>query len=118
MRRLILFFLALIVATPSAARPERGAILIYSGTTGYRHDSIPAGVVAVTEIAKKRGLSVVASEDPAVFSTDNLKRFRVIVLLSCTTNPKDPASEWFIRDRRTALQQFVRRGGGIVAIHA
>src|SRR5258705_110884 len=118
MRRLILIILMLFSAAPAAAQPGRGAILIYSGTTGYRHDSIPAGIQAVTEIAKRRGLSVVASEDPTIFSAQGLKRFRAIVLLSCTTDPKNPTSEWLVGDRRTALQQFVRRGGGIVAIHA
>jgi hypothetical protein len=121
MRRLLLLLIALVLfgnAAASAAQPNRGAILIYSGTTGYRHDSIPAGIVAVTAIAKQRGLAVVASEDPAIFSADSLKRFRAIVLLSCTTNPKDPASEWFVGDRRLALQNFVERGGGVLAIHA
>ena len=118
MRRLILFILMIFAAVPAAAQPGRGAILIYSGTTGFRHDSIPAGIAAVTAIAKRRGLGVVASEDPAVFSAQGLKRFRAIVLLSCTTDPKDPQSEWLVGDRRAALQQFVRRGGGIVAIHA
>jgi type 1 glutamine amidotransferase len=106
-----------VIATPVAAQP-RGAILIYSGTTGYRHESIPAGIEAVTALAKRRGLTVVASEDPAVFSTASLKRFRAIVLLSCTTDPKKPESEWLAGDRRVALQQFVHRGGGILAIHA
>jgi uncharacterized protein len=119
MPRLILLLIGLISLTGAAsAQPSRGAILIYSGTTGYRHDSIPAGIEALTDIAKKRGLSAVASEDPNVFSNDSLKRFRAIVLLSCTTDPKNPDSEWLVGDRRAALQQFVRRGGGIVAIHA
>jgi len=117
MRWLLLFF-ALLVAAPAAAQTGRGAILIYSGTTGFRHDSIPAGIQAMTSIARARGLTVVASEDPAVFSNGSLRRFRAIVLLSCTTDPKDPASEWLVGDRRTALQHFVRRGGGILAIHA
>jgi type 1 glutamine amidotransferase len=119
MRRLILLLIGLISLTGAApAQPSRGAILIYSGTTGYRHDSIPAGINAVTDIARKRGLDVVASEDPSVFSTESLKRFRAIILLSCTTDPKNPASEWLVGERRNALQQFVRQGGGIVAIHA
>jgi type 1 glutamine amidotransferase len=118
MRRLILLFVALFVAAPVIAQPTRGTILIYSGTTGFRHDSIPAGIDAVTAIARRHGLNVVASEDPAVFSAGSLKRFRAIVLLSCTTDPKNPASEWLVGDRRTALQQFVHRGGGILAIHA
>jgi type 1 glutamine amidotransferase len=121
MRRLILLLIALVSLTGPSTAPaaqRHGAILIYTGTTGYRHESIPTGIQTVTAIAKRRGLSVVASEDPAVFSTDSLKRFRAIVLLSCTTDPKNPASEWLVGDRRTALQQFVRRGGGVLAIHA
>jgi uncharacterized protein len=119
MRHLLLSLTALLLAVPAAAAPAgHGAILIYSGTTGYRHDSIPAGIQAVTAIAKRRGLSVVASEDPAVFSSAGLKRFRAIVLLSCTTDPKNPASEWLVGDRRTALRNYVERGGGVLAIHA
>src|SRR3954452_13546001 len=109
MRQLLLLFLALVIATPVVAQP-RGAILIYSGTTGYRHESIPAGIEAVAALARQRGLSVVASEDPAMFSAGSLKRFRAIVLLSCTTDPKKPESEWLIGDRRTALQRFVESG--------
>jgi type 1 glutamine amidotransferase len=117
MRHFLLFLAALAICAPSLAQP-RGTILIYSGTTGYRHESIPAGIEAVTALAKRRGLTVVASEDPAIFSAASLKRFRAIVLLSCTTDPKKPESEWLIGDRREALQQFVHRGGGILGIHA
>jgi hypothetical protein len=117
MRRLVLFLLAFTFAAPSLASPK-GTILIFSGTTGYRHDSIPAGIQAVTAIARSKGLGVVASEDPAVFSSASLRRFRAIVLLSCTTDPKKPESEWLVGERRNALQQFLRRGGGILAIHA
>ena len=118
MRWLLLIAAFFISASTADAQPSRGAILIYSGTTGYRHDSIPAGINAVTAIAKRRGLDVVATENPDVFSANSLKRFRAIILLSCTTDPKNPSSEWLVGDRRTALQQFVRQGGGIVAIHA
>ena len=117
MRCLILLLAAVLLAMPAGAA-NRGAILIYSGTTGYRHESIPAGVSAVTNLARKRGLAVEATEDPRVFSADRLKRFRAIVLLSCTTDPKKPESEWLTGSRRAALQQFVRRGGGVLAIHA
>jgi len=119
MRRVLLLLFIIFAAAPACAAPEpKPEILIYSGTTGYRHDSIPAGIKAVTNLAAQRGLRVVASEDPSVFSAASLKRFKVIVMLSCTTDPKNPASEWLVGDRRDALQQFVRDGGGILAIHA
>ena len=119
MLRLILLLIAFLTVAPAcAAPPPKPAILIFSGTTGFRHDSIPDGIRAIRAMADRRGLDVIASEDPAVFSTNSLKRFRAIVLLSCTTDPKNPKSEWLVGNRREALQQFVRGGGGVLAIHA
>ena len=114
--RLLLAALLAVTASPASARPD--AILIFSHTTGWRHDSIPAGIAAVTAIAKARGLAVVASKDPAAFDPGRLDRFRAIVLLSTTTDPKDPKSEYWVGARRTEFQRFVRSGRGIVAIHA
>ena len=114
--RHLLAALVALTATPAMAKPD--AILIFSHTTGYRHDSIPAGIAAVAAIAKARGLAVVASEDPAMFDPGRLARFRIIVLLSTTTDPKNPASEGWVDARRTAFHGFVRSGGGVVAIHA
>jgi hypothetical protein len=54
-------------------------------------------------MAARRGLAVVASEYPTVFSANSLKRFKAIVMLSCTTDPKKPESEWLVGDRRNAL---------------
>lgn len=117
--RLLAGILTLTVATSAASAPAiPETILIYSGTTGYRHDSIPAGIEALKKIASGRNLRVVTSEDPAIFSARTLAKFRAIVLLSTTTDPKKPESEWLTGDRRTALRQFVTRGGGILAIHA
>lgn len=103
-------------AAPSPRPSEK--ILVFSHTTGFRHDSIPAGIATLSRIARARNLDVTATEDPAVFSDANLAGFRVIVLLSTTTDPKRPESEWLTGDRRTALQRFAARGGGVMAIHA
>ena len=114
--RLLLAALLGLCASAAVARPD--AILIFSHTTGYRHDSIPVGVRAITSIARARGLAVVASEDPAMFDPGQLDRFRAVVLLSSTTDPKRPQSEWLVGPRRTAFQRFVRSGRGVLAIHA
>jgi hypothetical protein len=115
--RILLVALAALAWPPAhAAKPP--AILIFSHTTGYRHDSIPDGIAAIRSIAERRGIAVVASEDPAAFDPGRLDRFAAIVLLSATTDPKDPRSEWLTGGRRGALQDFVRRGGGVVAVHA
>lgn len=118
MRLLLIPILILLAGLAPPPKSPSDAILVFSHTTGWRHDSIPAGIEALTDIARQRRITVVASEDPAVFSAEGLKQFRAIVLLSPTTDPKDPKSEWLTGDRRVALQQFVGRGGGILAIHA
>ena len=118
MRLIRLLVAALLALAASPALAKADAILIFSHTTGYRHDSISAGIAAITTIAKARGLAVEASEDPAMFDAGRLGRFRAIVLLSTTTDPKEPKSEWWVGPRRTAFERFVRSGGGVIAIHA
>ncbi|KAA5805113.1 ThuA domain-containing protein [Alkalicaulis satelles] len=115
--------LALIALTSACAQPEPvreepGArVLVFSHTTGWRHDSIEAGVEALELMASQQGWSFEASEDPAVFDQGALDRTDVLVLLSSTTGDT-PESEWLTDEGRTALQAFVRAGGGVAAIHA
>jgi hypothetical protein len=48
---------------PSAAA-DKARVLVYSGSTGYRHESIPAAVEAMKAIATRSGYAVDATEDP------------------------------------------------------
>jgi type 1 glutamine amidotransferase len=118
MGRWLVAVVLMFAASTAAAQDGPGAVLIFSHTSGYRHDSIPAGNAAMETIARDRGLASVTSEDPSVFSEESLSRFSAIVFMSATTDPSKPESEWLTGDRRAALQQFVARGGGILAVHA
>jgi hypothetical protein len=113
--RLVLL-LTLAACTAASAAPPQKRVLLFSHTTGYRHASIEPGVAALTDLARREGFAVTASESPAAF--DDLSAFSAIVLLSSTTAPKRAESEWLTGTRREELQRFVRAGGGIVAIHA
>ena len=97
---------------------EKAKVLIYSGSTGFRHDSIPAGVEAMKAIATKLGYAVDATEDPGVFTADKLAGYKAIVFVSTTTDPKKPESEWFVDARRDALVGFLKAGKGVVGLHA
>lgn len=117
--RLLLFVLgATGMIAPGAAAAKDPRVLIFSHSTGYRHASVEAGVAAVKALGEKAGMTMVASEDPDIFSTKGLEQFDAIVFVSTTTKPKEPDSEWFKGSRAEALQAFVHRGGGIVGIHA
>lgn len=117
---LALFLGIAVFASPTALAEstEQPRVLLFSHSTGYRHTSIEAGVRAIQALGAREGLAIVHSEDPAVFDGAGLAGIDAIVFLSTTTDPKDPASEWFQGERREALQRFVRGGGGVVGIHA
>lgn len=119
--RLLLMLTGVLGLTASAASappPDKPRVLVFTYSTGFRHTSIEPGVAAIQAMGKRRGFDVVTSADPDVFSANGLAGVKAIVLMSNTTKPDDPASEWFVGARRTALQTFLRRGGGVLAIHA
>ncbi len=121
-RRLSIGLLAAALAITSLAMPalakEKARVLVYSGSTGYRHESIPAAVVAIKALGEKAGYVVDSSEDPEVFTAENLARYKALVLVSNSTDPKKPESEWFTGAKREALQGFLKAGKGVVALHA
>ncbi|KAL2175912.1 ThuA-like domain-containing protein [Thermothelomyces heterothallicus CBS 202.75] len=95
--------------------PDPFRVLVFSRTTAYRHDSIPAGIRALHRLASasaagRHPFTVDDSEDPAVFSPGSLAAYRVIVLLQCSGEFLDGA-------QLGALRGFVQAGGGIVAVH-
>ncbi|WP_418955440.1 ThuA domain-containing protein [Streptomyces tritici] len=86
-------------------------VLVYTRTAGYRHDSIPAGARALTELAAELGLAAETTDDPGAFTAERLERCAAVVLLSTTGRVlTDPARE--------ALEAYVRAGGGLLAVHA
>ncbi|WP_300377922.1 ThuA domain-containing protein [Henriciella sp.] len=98
-----------------ASGAEAPGILIFSHTTGWRHDSIETGIAALTGLARANGYTVVASEDPDVFTDEALDAFDAVILLNTTTGHE--GEQWFIGPRGEAFQDFVREGKGVVAIH-
>ncbi|MFF3837834.1 ThuA domain-containing protein [Streptomyces sp. NPDC001930] len=86
-------------------------VLIYTRTTGYRHDSIPDGAAALTELAHDLGRKAEVTEDPEAFTPGRLAECAVVVLLSTTGNVLTP-------EGRAALEAYLRGGGALLAVHA
>ncbi len=86
--------LAATLVAPALAK-DKARVLVYSGSTGYRHESIPAAVASIKALGEKAGYVVDTSEDPEVFTAENLAKYRALVLVSNSTDPKKPESEWF-----------------------
>jgi type 1 glutamine amidotransferase len=113
--------LAAVLSACSAGGPEgrrstrlNGALfsaLIFSKTTGYRHDSIPNGIAAITELGAENGFNVDATEDSTLFTEQNLANYQVVIFLNTTGNVLND-------DQKAAFQQYIEGGNGYVGIHS
>jgi type 1 glutamine amidotransferase len=82
-------------------------LLVYTRTTGYRHDSIPAGIAALRTLGD---FEVDATEDPAALEKP-LDEYAAVVFLSTSGEVLTPAG-------RERLAEYVESGGGFVGVHA
>ncbi|MER5308752.1 ThuA domain-containing protein [Streptomyces sp. NPDC002773] len=86
-------------------------VLIYTRTAGYRHESIPDGAAALSELARELGRTAEVTEDPGAFHPGRLAACAVVVLLSTTGNVLTP-------EGRAAFEAYLRGGGALLAVHA
>ena len=96
------------VAAPS---PSSRTALVYTRTLGFRHDSIPAALAAIRDIAAREGLTVVATEAPNEFRRGRLRDVALVVFLHTTGEVLDKPGQ-------DALQEYLRGGGGFLGIHS
>ncbi len=89
----------------------RFTVLVFSKTTGFRHDSIPQGIAAIEALGAEHGFAVDSTEDPARFSDAALARYKVVIFLNTTGDVLDA-------DEKTAFEQYIRSGRGFVGIHS
>lgn len=85
-------------------------ILVFTKTTGYRHESIPAGVAALRELAAEHGVGLEHTEDAAAFTADGLADYDAVVWLSASGDVLDA-------EQRAAFAGYLRGGGGFAGIH-
>jgi cytochrome c len=114
---IVLFSLALALgasqedtaASSAAARKFR--VLVFTKTTGFRHDSIPDGIALVQGLGTANGFNVDASENAAVFTPQGLRAYRAVILLNTT-------GEILNATQKAAFKTYIRQGGGWVGVHS
>ncbi len=116
-------------AKPAAPRK----MLVFSRTNGFRHDSIPTGKLALTEMGKRTGaFQTVVSDDLANFEADRLAEFDAVCFLNTTMEVFAPSKAEAAKMNEAALaeakkreerlkanlMEYVKGGKGFVGIHA
>ncbi len=114
LRATVLFAaLILALAIPATASPAATfKVLVFSKTTGFRHDSIPAGIAAIRQLGQQNDFAVDATEDDTKFTDANLAQYAAVIFLSSTGDPVGTQAE------KDAFQRYIQHGGGFVGIHA
>lgn len=116
-RYVIAFCLSLLIGmalAPAASAQARFSVLVFSKTSGYHHDSIPAGQQAITELGAEHGFDVTITDDASVFTDAGLTPYKTVVFLNTTSG----ATPILSADQRAAFERYIRRGGGYTGIHS
>ncbi|MEF9978023.1 MAG: ThuA domain-containing protein [Thermomonas sp.] len=95
-------------AGPDAASAR---ILVFTRTSGWRHDSIPVAIDTLRELGAEAGLVVEQTEDPSRFEPDMLSRYRAVVFANTTLDVLDASQQ-------AAFERYIAAGGGFVGIHS
>lgn len=129
-----LLALALLASAPvlaNAAGDDAFSVLVFSKTNGFRHtEAIEAGIPALKQLGQALNFKVDATEDAAVFTPGNLKKYQAIILLNTTgafladRTPKNATQEQRdkaaadLEARKDAFKNYVANGGALIGLHS
>jgi len=115
MKKLILVLLGAVFfsSTFFSCQTEERRVLIYTKNgEGYVHENIAASVAALEKICAEEGIQTDVSDDPTVFTPENLARYNAIVFSNSNNKGFDTEAQ------KKAFQDYIRAGGGFAAIHS
>ena len=95
----------------SGANAHQKSMLIFSKTAGFRHESIPAAIVALKKLAAENNVLADFTEDATVFTDTNLARYDAIVFLLTTGHILNDSQQ-------VAFERYIRAGGGYAGVHS
>jgi type 1 glutamine amidotransferase len=87
------------------------AILIFSKTAEFRHDSIPAAQAALRQLAAKHGWRADFTEDATLFTYERLAHYAAVIFLLTTGDVLNTQQE-------VAFERYIGAGGGFVGVHS
>lgn len=104
-------YLLLFLVLTGIAQDTKINVLVFSKTSGYRHNSISAGIKMMSDLAQERKWVLTATENGELFTPEFLKTFDVVVFLN-------PSMEVLNEQQQMAFEAFMNTGKGFVGIHA
>lgn len=88
-------------------------VLVYTKNgEGYVHDNIPHAVKAIQKLGEEHKFQVTVSDDPAVFTDENLRGYDLLLFPSTNNDVFDTDAQ------RLAFRKYIQAGGGFVGLHS
>ncbi len=91
--------------------PRENKVLVFSKTSGYRHQSIEAGIEAIKSLGSSKGFGVTATENANDFSEENLEQYNAVIFLNTTMDVLNVSQQ-------AVFERYIQSGKGFVGIHA
>lgn len=101
-----------LAAAGSSPSGKKRILLYTKNGEGYVHENIPYCIAAIKKLGKEYGFEVDATEDPGVFSPENLQQYDALVFANTNNEAFDH------EEQRNAFQQYIQNGGAFVGIHS
>ncbi|MCW2637724.1 MAG: cytochrome, partial [Dactylosporangium sp.] len=103
------------LAAPSNPEPSEDSkasvkVLVFHGPAAQQDDPVGPAAAAIKNLGEKNGFRVDESENPGVFTFENLARYRGVVMLSAK-------GVTLSADQERAFQLYINNGGGFVGVH-
>lgn len=95
----------------AGASSGRFSMLVFHKVAGFRHDSIPAGLQLLRDLAAQNDFEVTATTDASVFTEAGLEKYAVIFFLLTTDDVLNNAQQ-------AAMEAFIRKGRGYAGVHS
>jgi len=99
------------LSTQKSLLEQNKKVLIFSKTTGWRHQSIEKGTEKLSKALQEKGITVSATEDASIFNDTDLSGFSALIFLNTT-------GDILNSQQQIAMERYIQAGGGYVGIHS
>jgi type 1 glutamine amidotransferase/glucose/arabinose dehydrogenase len=96
-------------ASPGQAPTASVRVLVFHGPADQQDDPVAQAVTQIRGLGNEHGFAVDESTDPGAFTSDNLARYRAVVLLSAN-------GATLSAGQQAAFQDYIGSGGGFAGI--
>ncbi len=107
----LLFIPIILVIAGCGGKEEPPKVLVFSKTTVFRHESIPAGIEAIKKLGEQENFVVDTTENAENFNEENLRNYSAVIFLNTTGDVLN-------KQQQNDFERFVQAGGGFVGVHA